>query len=65
VYGICPVLKAIENEMREAALQLDDDLIEEYWLVNVPPKKRLAEWLKRADSFATEWKPSNELFKSG
>jgi hypothetical protein len=58
-------LKAIENEMREAALNLDGDLIEEYWLINVPPEKRIAEWLKRADSFATEWKPSDELFKSG
>jgi hypothetical protein len=58
-------LKAIESELREAALRLVGDLIEEYWLVNVPPEKRIAEWLKRADSHATEWKPSDVLFKSG
>jgi hypothetical protein len=58
-------LKAIENELREAALRLDADLIEEYWLVNVPPEQRIAEWLKRADSLATDWKPSEILFKSG
>jgi hypothetical protein len=57
--------KAIESELREAALRLNGDLIEEYWLVNVPLEKRISEWLKRADSFATEWKPSDELFKSG
>lgn len=58
-------LKAIQNEMREAALRLPDDLVEEYWLANVPPERRIAEWLKRADAMATEWKPSEELFKSG
>ena len=58
-------LKAIENEMREAALSLDGDLIEEYWLTTVPPDQRITEWLKRADSLATEWKPSEVLFKSG
>jgi hypothetical protein len=55
-------LKAIESDMREAALNLDADLIEEYWLVNVPPEQRIAEWLKRADSLATDWKPSEILF---
>jgi hypothetical protein len=55
-------LKAIESEMREAALRLDGDLIEEYWLVNVPPEKRITQWLKRADLLATDWKPSEILF---
>jgi hypothetical protein len=41
---------------------LDSDLIEEYWLASVPPEKRIAEWLKRADSLATDWKPSEILF---
>lgn len=58
-------LKAVENEMREAALSLPDDLIEEYWLANVPPENRIKEWLKRADSLATEWKPSKVLFITG
>jgi hypothetical protein len=58
-------LKAIESQMREAASRLDGDLFEEYWLANVPPEQRITEWLKRADSFATEWRPSDILFKSG
>ena len=55
----------IEVEMRQAAMTLEDDLFEEYWGKNVPPENRISEWLKRADGFATSWKPSNELFVSG
>jgi len=58
-------LKGIEKEMVKAAADLDDSLFEEYWRKKVPPEKRIKEWLKRADSFARGWKPSDELFKSG
>jgi hypothetical protein len=56
-------LKNIENEMCAAAERLDGELFEEYWGVNAPKKDRLREWLKRADSYAIKWTPSNELFK--
>lgn len=55
-------LKKIEKEMREAAARLDGALFEEYWGKNVPPEKRIADWLRRADSFASSWRPSDELF---
>ena len=58
-------LKKIEKEMREAAATLNDDVIEEYWHKKVAPENRIKEWLKRADSFASSWKPSDELFTSG
>ncbi len=58
-------LKHIGMQLREAAEQLSSDLIEEYWHETVPPENRMSEWLKRADSFALGWKPSDELFKSG
>jgi len=56
-------LKNIETEMRQAALKMDGALFVEYWGKDYPPEQRIKEWLKRADSFASGWKPSNELFK--
>jgi len=56
-------LRDIEGEMRHAAKTLEDALFVEYWGVSVPPKNRIAEWLKRADEHAKIWKPSKELFR--
>lgn len=55
-------IKLIEEEIQEAALRLDDALFEEYWGLSVPPKKRIAAWLKRADEYAKDWVPSEFLF---
>lgn len=59
-------LTKIQDEMREAARQLDARLFEEYWeTANVPAtaEDRIREWLRRADRNATTWKPSDHLFK--
>jgi hypothetical protein len=56
-------LHNIEDEMRTAAQELEDALFVEYWGVSVPPKQRIKKWLKLADSYATDWKPSKELFQ--
>ena len=55
-------LKDIETHMRDAAQRLDDSLFIEYWGRSCPPRDRIAEWLKRADSHAGDWKPSHHLF---
>lgn len=55
-------LKDIEKEMRSAARYLEDALFVEYWGRKVKPADRIPEWLKRADEFATNWKPSKSLF---
>jgi hypothetical protein len=55
-------LEDIENEMLFAAKNLEDALFVEYWGVSVSPAKRISEWLKRADEFAKDWKPSESLF---
>ncbi len=59
---IMRAIKDIESEMLEAARRLDDKLFVEYWGQGCAPKDRIREWLRRADSFATGWKPSEELF---
>jgi uncharacterized protein YciI len=59
-------LKNIEKEMRQAALEMESSLFEEYWEKDYAPEKRIKEWLKRADSFAApKWRPSAELFQTG
>ena len=55
-------LKLIENEMCAAALRMDDALFIEYWGESVPPEKRIARWLEKADKLAKGWKPSKSLF---
>jgi len=55
-------LKLIENEMREAALRMDDALFAEYWGESVAPERRITRWLEKADEIAREWKPSVSLF---
>ena len=55
-------LKDIESEMRQAAERLEDALFVEYWGASVAPPRRIREWLARADQYAKDWIPSNELF---
>lgn len=55
-------LKLIENEIREAAARMAPALFGEYWGVAVPPEERISEWLRRADGYARDWKPSESLF---
>jgi hypothetical protein len=59
---IMRALKLIEQEMREAAMTMDDALFVEYWNESVPPEERIARWLEKADKLATDWKPSACLF---
>lgn len=56
-------LQDIEAEMRKAAAELEDALFAEYWGFTVPRNQRIKNWLELADSYATDWKPSRELFK--
>lgn len=56
-------LQDIEKEMIEAAHELDNRLFEEYWEFSCLPENRIDEWLHLADSHATDWKPSEELFQ--
>lgn len=55
-------LKLIENEMKQAALEMDDAIFIEYWGESVPPERRIARWLEKADDVAKDWKPSESLF---
>lgn len=57
-------LQDIQGHMRDAAKRLDSVLFVEYWGLEVPapPAKRLIEWLRQADSYATGWRPSDHLF---
>jgi hypothetical protein len=61
-------LQVIEEYMVEAAHYLPSELFVTYWGVDVPPNKRIKEWLVRADALANvgrkPWKPSDYLFKS-
>ena len=56
-------LHDLQNEMRTAASTLDDELFVEYWGRSVLPENRIVEWLKLADGYADDWKPSDTLFK--
>lgn len=57
-------LKLIENDMRKAALEMDDAIFVEYWGESVPPEQRIQRWLEKADEYASGWKPSSSLFSS-
>jgi hypothetical protein len=48
--------------MIQAAETLPDELFEEYWGAVVPRRGRIKEWLRRANKFAKDWKPSDHLF---
>jgi len=52
----------IEDEMYEAFQYIEDALFIEYWGKNVSKDQRVSHWLKVADEFATDWKPSDSLF---
>ncbi len=56
-------LQDIEQEMKDAALRLEDKLFIEYWGKSVAPEKRIKEWVKMADQLAITWKPSLTLFR--
>ena len=56
-------LKLLQDDMKKAALTLDNALFMEYWGESVPPEKRIKRWLEKADEYATDWKPSESLFK--
>lgn len=60
---ILRALLDIEGEMWAAAATLDDALFVEYWGQSVPQSERITEWLRRADSYATTWRPSDHLFR--
>jgi len=59
---IIRALKDIEDEMRNAALHLDDALFLEYWGESIAPHLRISTWLAKADELAQDWVPSRELF---
>lgn len=54
----------LESEMLVAAAAMDDALFIEYWGKSVAESERIPEWLQRADEYATDWKPSEDLFIS-
>ena len=55
-------LKLIEDDIVDAAFRMDNTLFQEYWGKTVKPEDRIDEWLKLADGYATQWKPSEVLF---
>lgn len=55
-------LEHIQEGMRRAAEYLDDELFLEYWKESVPRDQRIRAWLRKADSYARDWKPSEHLF---
>ena len=56
-------ISLIEPEIRIAAAEIADDLLTEYWGYSVPQKDRIREWLRQADGYATDWRPSDVLFR--
>lgn len=59
---IARAIKLIEDEIRTAANRMDNALFREYWGAEVEPRDRIREWLRRADNFARDWRPSEMLF---
>jgi hypothetical protein len=55
-------LKLMEEDMRQAALTMEDELFVEYWGEAVHPQNRIKRWLEKADALAQEWTPSKSLF---
>lgn len=63
-------LSLLENDMRKAAVYLEDALFIEYWGSEVcskfdihDPISRIKTWLHMADNIAITWKPSDFLFR--
>ena len=59
---IVRALKILEKAMINAAAYMEDALFVEYWGESVPPERRIARWLEKADALAKDWVPSQELF---
>lgn len=66
---ILRALLFLENDMRKAAVYLQDKLFVEYWGSEVTkeidihnPKERIRYWLFKADQYAKAWKASSYLF---
>lgn len=59
---IARAIKLLEAEILDASERMEDALFVEYWGVSIPPKQRIQEWLRRANSYARGWKPSEVLF---
>lgn len=56
-------LADLEEDMIAAAQRMEDALFVEYWGESVEPNDRIAKWLTLADRIATDWVPSQVLFK--
>jgi hypothetical protein len=52
----------IQDEIKNAAQYLEDQLFKEYWGTVPPSHKRLEHWLSMADKFAVGWTPSKHMF---
>lgn len=52
----------LQDDMIEASRSLDPALFKEYWNEEVEPDERLAWWLRKADEYATNWRPSDHMF---
>ncbi len=59
---VMKALRRLEDEMKKAALEMDDQLFVEYWGSSCLPEDRIDEWLRQADDLATDWTPSDYLF---
>lgn len=59
---ILRALQDIEDEMVDAAGRLEDALFIEYWGKACSPENRIEEWLRRADTMASGWRPSETMF---
>lgn len=63
-------LSLLEDDIRKAAVYLEDALFLEYWGDSVKlkidihdPMQRIKYWLQQADLHAKTWKPSDYLFQ--
>ncbi len=57
-------LNDIEAQFLDAVNRVPDAILREYWGIDPPPKaERLRVWLKLADQFARDWRPSESLFQ--
>ncbi len=52
----------IQEEMKNAADYLEDQLFKEYWGIVPPKDRRLEHWLSMADQLAVGWEPSKHMF---
>ena len=59
---IIKAVKLLQDDMLQAANDLDPALFKEYWGEYVPKEDRIAWWLEKADQYAKGWVPSKMLF---